>query len=53
MIKKIFKWTGIVLLTLIVAVTIVVASRQNLKYDAPYPDIKASTDTGFNLPLSL
>jgi len=45
MIKKIFKWTGIVLLTLIVAVIIVVASRQNLKYDAPYPDIKASTDT--------
>jgi mono/diheme cytochrome c family protein len=45
MIKKIFKWTGIILLTLIVAVTIVVASRQNLKYDAPYPDIKASTDT--------
>ena len=45
MIKKIFKWTGIVLLMLIVAVIIVVASRQNLKYDAPYPDIKASTDT--------
>ena len=46
MIKKILKWTGIVLLTLIVGVTIVVASRQNLKYDAPYPNIKASTDSG-------
>jgi len=45
MIKTILKWTGIVLLTLVVAVTIVVASRQNLKYDAPYPDIKASTDS--------
>jgi len=44
MIKKVLKWTGIGLLTLIVAVTIVTASRQNLKYDAPYPDIKASTD---------
>jgi mono/diheme cytochrome c family protein len=45
MIKRIFKWTGVVLLVLIVAVTVVVASRQNLKYDAPYPDIKASTDS--------
>jgi len=45
MIKKILKWTGILLLTLIVAITVVVASRQNLKYDAPYPDLKASTDS--------
>jgi hypothetical protein len=43
MIKKILKWTGIILLLLILAVTVVTASRQNLKYDAPYPDIKAST----------
>src|SRR4030095_12276220 len=45
MIKKILKWTGIVVLTLIVALTIVTASRQNLKYDAPYPNMKASTDS--------
>jgi len=45
MIKKIAKWTGIVLLILIVAVTAVTAMRQNIKYDAPYPEIKASTDT--------
>jgi len=45
MIKKILKWTGILLLTLIVAITVVIASRQNLKYDAPYPDLKASTDS--------
>jgi len=45
MIKKILKWTGIILLTLIVGVTIVTASRQHLKYEAPYPDIHASTDT--------
>lgn len=45
MIKKILKWTGILLGTLIVAIAVVVASRQHLKYDAPYPDIKASTDS--------
>lgn len=45
MIKKILKWTGIVLLTLIIGITIIVASRQNLKYDAPYPNIKASADS--------
>jgi mono/diheme cytochrome c family protein len=45
MIKKILKWTGLVFLTLIIAITVIVASRQNLKYDAPYPNIKASTDS--------
>jgi len=45
MIKKILKWTGIILLVLVLAVTVVTASRQNLKYDAPYPDIKASADS--------
>src|SRR5262245_12263699 len=43
--KKILKWTGLVLLVVIVAFSIATAARQNLKYDAPYPDIKASTDT--------
>src|SRR5215471_5776975 len=43
--KKILKWTGIVLLLLITVLTITVAARQNLKYNAPYPDIKASTDS--------
>ena len=45
MIKKILKWTGIILLVIALAVTVVTASRQNLKYDASYPDIKASTDS--------
>jgi mono/diheme cytochrome c family protein len=45
MIKKILKWAGILMLLVITAVTVVTASRQNLKYDAPYPDIKASTDS--------
>lgn len=43
--KKIAKWTGIILLVLILGITVITASRQNLKYDAPYPDIKASKDT--------
>jgi len=44
-IKKNLKWTVIVLLFLVAAITIATASRQNLKYNAPYPDIKASKDT--------
>jgi mono/diheme cytochrome c family protein len=43
--KKILKWTGIILLVLITAFTITTAARQNLKFDAPYPAIKASKDT--------
>ncbi|MGN6353842.1 MAG: cytochrome c [Parafilimonas sp.] len=45
MIKKILKWTGIILLVLIAGISITTASRQHLKYDAPYPDIHASKDT--------
>src|SRR4051794_5655897 len=45
MIKKILKWTSVILLVITLAVTVVTASRQNLKYDAPYPNIKASTDS--------
>jgi len=42
--KRILKWTGIVLLVLAEGLTLVVMMRQNLKYTAPYPDIQASTD---------
>src|SRR6478672_5511417 len=45
MIKKILKWAGIVLLVLITGFGITVAARQHLHYDAPYPNIKASTDS--------
>lgn len=45
MLKRILKWTGIVLLVLIVGLTITVAMRQNLKYDAPYPELAISTDS--------
>lgn len=43
--KRIFKWTGIVLLTIVLAVSALTASRQNLKFDAPYPKIQSSSDT--------
>jgi mono/diheme cytochrome c family protein len=43
--KKILKWTGIVLLLLTGALTITVMLRQNMKYDRPYPSINASTDS--------
>lgn len=42
---KILKWTGIIIVGLIVILAITVACRQNLQYDAPYPDIQASTDS--------
>src|SRR4030095_9916513 len=43
--KKFFKWTGIILLGLIAGLFITIELRQDLKYDAPYPDIKASKDS--------
>ncbi|MGC4100749.1 c-type cytochrome [Ferruginibacter sp.] len=43
--KRILKWTGIILLVLVTGTAIVTASRQNMKYDAPYPEIHASKDS--------
>jgi mono/diheme cytochrome c family protein len=45
MIKKILKWTGLTVLALILLSVVTIAFRQNLKYDAPYPKIKASKDS--------
>jgi mono/diheme cytochrome c family protein len=45
MLRKILKWTALVLLVLIAGVTITTMARQHLKYEAPYPNIKASTDS--------
>jgi mono/diheme cytochrome c family protein len=45
MVRKILKWTGIILLVLIAGVSLTTISRQHLKYEAPYPNIKASTDS--------
>jgi mono/diheme cytochrome c family protein len=43
--KKVLKWIGSILLVLAAGLTVAVMARQNLKYDAPYPTIKASTDS--------
>jgi mono/diheme cytochrome c family protein len=43
--KKILKWTGIILLFLILGITFTVMGRQNVKYDRPYPAITATSDT--------
>lgn len=43
--KRILKWAGIILLIIISGVVVITASRQHLKYDAPYPAIHASNDT--------
>lgn len=43
--KKISKWVGVTLVLLIVMLTVAVAMKQNEKYNAPYPDIKASSDS--------
>jgi len=45
MLKKILKWMSLILLLLLIGVTITVLLRQNLKYDATYPNIKASKDS--------
>lgn len=42
---RFLKWFGIVLLFIITGLYITVELRQNRKFDAPYPNIKASTDT--------
>ena len=44
-IKKILKWTGILLLSLLLILAITVSMRQNLKYEAPYPEVHASKDS--------
>ncbi len=43
--KKILKWTGIIILALIIGVTLTVWLRQDLRYDGPYPNVKSSTDS--------
>jgi mono/diheme cytochrome c family protein len=45
MFRKILKWTVIVLLGSIALIVLIVLFRQNLTYDAPYPEIKATADT--------
>ena len=42
---RILKWVGIVLLVIIVGLLVAIFSLQHRKFDAPYPDIHASTDS--------
>ncbi len=42
---QILKWLGIALGSLLVIVVILVFARRNRTFDAPYPNIKASTDS--------
>jgi mono/diheme cytochrome c family protein len=42
---RILKWTGIIAVILILVLVIAGISLYNKEYDAPYPDIQASTDT--------
>jgi mono/diheme cytochrome c family protein len=43
--RKILKWTGIILLIIIAGLYITIEARQNLHFDAPYPAITASKDS--------
>src|SRR5438105_14749206 len=43
--KVILKWIVLVLFVLIAVAALTVTVRQNLKFDAPYPDVKASADS--------
>jgi mono/diheme cytochrome c family protein len=43
--KKILKWTGIIVLLLVIGIVTYVLTSWNKTYDAPYPDIKASADS--------
>jgi len=43
--KKILKWTGITILTIVVIFVIIVFSLQNKKFDAPFPSLHATNDS--------
>ena len=43
--KKILKWTGITIVALIIIFVILVFALQNKNFNAPYPALKASTDS--------
>ncbi|HTE23107.1 c-type cytochrome [Flavitalea sp.] len=45
MIKRIFKWAGALVLLIIICISAIVPLRQNIKYEAPFPEIIASKDT--------
>lgn len=44
-IGKILKWTGIIIVSIVLLVVVTVALRQDLHFDAPYPELTATTDS--------
>jgi len=45
LLKKILKWTGITILTIVVIFVTLVFSLQNKKFDAPFPNLHATNDS--------
>ena len=45
LLKKILKWTGITILSIVVIFVILVFSLQNKKFDAPFPNLHATNDS--------
>src|SRR5688572_3952830 len=45
MLKKILKWTGIVLLVILAGLYIYVITHQRRTFSAPFPNVKAVTDS--------
>ena len=43
--KKILKWTGITILSIVIIFVILVFALQNKKFDAPFPNLHASNDS--------
>ncbi|ALI98681.1 hypothetical protein [Rufibacter tibetensis] len=44
MFRKILKWTALVLVLLLSGIAVATMFRQHLTYEAPYPNVKTSTD---------
>jgi mono/diheme cytochrome c family protein len=43
--RKFLKWTGIILLFIVAGLLLIIELRQGRKFDAPYPEIRASADS--------
>lgn len=47
MFKRILKWTGIIVSSIILLLVVVIALRQDLRYDAPFPEVAVTADSAF------
>jgi len=45
LLKKILKWTGITILSIVIIFVILVFALQNKKFDAPFPNLHATNDS--------